>query len=332
METKDRIATEIGSRLLTINHTTSRLARFWDQSVAQTGHTGYDEALLYRYDQPVRLTTVEHIIGKFFPSGLQGKTVLDIGCGTGDFIALSASLGAELIDGIDISPHVLRKAAARFAGIQRIALQCGTVIERVTEQERYDLITSITVLQHHVEDDELVAALMALRSALKPGGRVIVLELAPPHREGVQRQYNRGMCYLVERPPKAWYAAFEAAGLKVVNEPVMPQFGITCLRWTNRLVGLLLSQRQPSANTPTQEAVSEVPINLQPAAPPPQALGRFRRLRRKAFEWLRVITLFSCYPLDQIFGLPLPPARFRTYRIFVLAKGIGVIESGETNK
>jgi 2-polyprenyl-3-methyl-5-hydroxy-6-metoxy-1,4-benzoquinol methylase len=50
----------------------------------------------------------------------------------------------------------------------------------LTKRERYDLITSITVLQHHVEVEELIAAFVALRSALKHGGRIIVLELAPP--------------------------------------------------------------------------------------------------------------------------------------------------------
>ncbi|MDC0308925.1 class I SAM-dependent methyltransferase [bacterium] len=162
----------------------STCSSFWDESVVRSGHTGYSDKLLHRYDQPVRLATVRRTLSKLFPKGLRDHAVLDIGCGTGDFMSLSLSQGSASVNGVDVSPKVLAKAASRFKGDSRVRLRQGTVIEGVTEQGRYDLITSITVLQHHVEDAELIHTLGVLRGALKPDGRMIVLELAPPPRGG----------------------------------------------------------------------------------------------------------------------------------------------------
>jgi 2-polyprenyl-3-methyl-5-hydroxy-6-metoxy-1,4-benzoquinol methylase len=294
---------------------TTERSQFWDQSVARSGHTGYVDDRLFSYDQPVRLATVRSVIQRLHPAGLANRAVLDIGCGTGDFVALAADLGAAAVDGIDISPEVLAIAAERFLGDERVSLHCGTVVEKTTQRDGYDLITSITVLQHHVDDEELAAALVALRNAMKPTGRMIVLELAPP-RLGVERHYSDGVPYLVERPPKTWYATFGSAGLRVISEPVMPQFGIASLRGINWLVGSLLGLWQSGADATGPDVDPSAPS----ASGPSPRMSLSRRLRRRALEWVRTSVLLFCYPLDHWFRLPLPAPRFRTYRVFVLGK------------
>ena len=281
--------------------------------MARSGHTGYAEALLHHYDQPVRLRTVRGVVRRHFPAGLTGCDVLDIGCGTGDFIQLSLGEGARHVVGVDVSPQVLAKAAARFQGNPRVVLGQGTVLEQVSSgQDQYDLITSVTVLQHHVEDTQLIAALTTLRTALKPIGKIIVLELAPPH-EVEDQQYSCGVLYLVERPPKAWRSAFTAAGLRVVDEPVMPQFGIACLRGLSRLVGLIYNPRQTGDDAGEGNPATPEPAMVQP-------LSLKRRVLRAGLALARRFILLLCYPLDHWLRFPLPPIRFRTYRIFVLEK------------
>jgi SAM-dependent methyltransferase len=240
---------------------------------------------------------------------------LDIGCGTGDFVALSLGLGASKVDGVDVSSQVISKAVSRFATDDRVRLRQGTVIEQVTEQGRYDLITSITVLQHHVEEAELIQALGVLRDALKPEGRMIVLELAPPHKQEV-RQYSRDLLYLVERSPQAWRAAFAAAGLRVVSEPVMPQFGIACLRGVNSVLGLV---HKPSTNTIKGKHPIESTADTA-AQPLEQPLSLKRRILRAGLQLVRRLTLLACKPIDHWLRLPLPPAKYRTYRVFVLSR------------
>jgi len=189
----------------------SDLFRFWDETVVQAGHTGYQDVLLHHYDQPLRLATVQRIFRKLFPQGLHERTVLDIGCGTGDFIALALRHGAASVDGVDISSQVIAKARARFKADASVRLRQGCIIEQVTEQNRYDLITSITVLQHHVEEDELIRVLGILRSALKPNGLMIVLELAPPIKK-LSDNMIAGYC--------TWWNGHRMAGTRLFLQQV----------------------------------------------------------------------------------------------------------------
>ncbi|WP_173668413.1 class I SAM-dependent methyltransferase, partial [Thermobifida fusca] len=45
-----------------------------------------------------------------------GERVLDAGCGTGDHVAQLAAAGVDVL-GVDISPEMVARAAARFPGI-----------------------------------------------------------------------------------------------------------------------------------------------------------------------------------------------------------------------
>jgi ubiquinone/menaquinone biosynthesis C-methylase UbiE len=252
------------------------------------------------------------VIRQLYPTGLDGRKVLDIGCGTGDFIALSAELGAASVEGVDISPKVLAKAATRFANDPRVSLERGLVQDCVSQEERYDLITSITVLQHHVEEQELVDTLKVLHRVLKPDGRLIVLELAPPHQD-IDRQYSRGMLYLVERPPQVWRSAFHTAGFTVLNEPVMPELGIACLRGINALVTWVLGLPKPASEKEMTAAPSAASVQ-------PGVFSLARRIRRKILAVIRAGTLVLCRPADHWLHLPLPPERYRTYKVFVLGR------------
>ncbi len=73
--------------------------------------SSYDEGFLetqgYVYDRNVARV--------FVGSGGQGP-VLDLGCGTGAVGVALASLGVETIDGLDISPEMLERAATKRVG------------------------------------------------------------------------------------------------------------------------------------------------------------------------------------------------------------------------
>ena len=131
------------------------------------------------------------------------------------------------------------------------------------------------------------------------------------------RQYSRGVLYLVERPAQAWHAAFSAAGLRVVGEPVMPQFEIACLRGLTWVIGLV--HKPSSADVATQQSAAESAAKSEqerPAVP----LSLKRRILRAGLQLARRLILWICYPIDHWLRLPLPPPRFRSYRIFVLGK------------
>jgi SAM-dependent methyltransferase len=100
----------------------------------------------------------------FSPDDLQGKLVLDVGCGMGRFAEVATRWGARVV-GVDLSAaaHV---AARNLAGREFVALQAD-VFALPLALESFDYIYSIGVL-HHTPDCE--KAVKALPPYLKPGG------------------------------------------------------------------------------------------------------------------------------------------------------------------
>ena len=98
--------------------------------------------------------------------------ILEIGCGTGHNLPMLAQFGE--IDAIEIDEIARAKAS------ERLGKPVGTspLPELVgVEPGSYDLVAVLDVIEH-VEDD--VAALKAIATALKPGGRILIT--VPAHQ------------------------------------------------------------------------------------------------------------------------------------------------------
>ena len=283
------------------------ISDYWDRACQAKGHTGYGDPLLHTYDQPVRLSTVEKILNQFYPNGLKNFHALDVGCGSGDYIALLRSRGAR-VHGVDISQEVIDRTASRFTQDSEVSLESGAILEVVLQPSSFDIITCVTVLQHIVDEEEFEDSINMLGSALRPGGHMIILELAPPHHQPVEIKDSTGFVYLIERPPFLWAETFHRSGLKIVGRPVFPQFGIAMLRGLDWLIGRIRPR-----------------IPITPVAPPSlsgrseaDAKNSYKKLRRAVWKYLRRAILFFTRPFDHWFGWPLPPARFRHYQIYVV--------------
>jgi 2-polyprenyl-3-methyl-5-hydroxy-6-metoxy-1,4-benzoquinol methylase len=99
-------------------------------------------------------------------------TVLDIGCGTGEFSRLLAKRADQVI-AMDLSPTMIEVAKQRSKHYVNIDFQVGDILQSQFPVEQFDAIVSIATL-HHLPVESL---LPNLKSALKPGGRLIVLDL-----------------------------------------------------------------------------------------------------------------------------------------------------------
>jgi len=104
----------------------------------------------------------------FTPETLQGKLVLDVGCGMGRFAEVATRWGARVV-GIDLSAAA-QVAARNLAERDFIALQAD-VFSLPFALESFDYIYSIGVL-HHTPDCE--KAVKSLPPFLKPGGYLAV--------------------------------------------------------------------------------------------------------------------------------------------------------------
>ena len=104
----------------------------------------------------------------FRPEDLEGKLVLDVGCGMGRFADVATRWGARVV-GIDLSSAA--EVAARNLNDREFVAFQADVFALPFAPESFDMIYSIGVL-HHTPDCE--RAVKVLPQYLKPGGRLAV--------------------------------------------------------------------------------------------------------------------------------------------------------------
>ncbi|MBN1139594.1 MAG: class I SAM-dependent methyltransferase, partial [Anaerolineae bacterium] len=103
--------------------------------------------------------------------GLEPGRLLDIGCGSGDFLLGMQERGWQVF-GLDISPEAA--ALARQNGLDVFG---GHLLEAPYQEHSFDLVTMWDVLEH-LHDP--AAYLVRVAQLLKPGGRFVVT-LPNPH-------------------------------------------------------------------------------------------------------------------------------------------------------
>ncbi|MGB6051272.1 MAG: class I SAM-dependent methyltransferase [Rhodococcus sp. (in: high G+C Gram-positive bacteria)] len=107
------------------------------------------------------------VVGKVAESN--ARTVLDIGCGTGNLVDLMRHRVDRVI-GIEPDAHCARYAAHRFAQDEAVTIQQRS-FDQVNGSLRADAVVLVAVL-HHLP---LTSALARLRELTNPGGRVVVI-------------------------------------------------------------------------------------------------------------------------------------------------------------
>lgn len=103
--------------------------------------------------------------------GLQGKKVLDVGCGGGILSESMARLGATVL-GIDMgkAPLTVARLHAEKEQVEGIEYQQIPVEKLATEQpEQYDIVTCMEMLEHVPDPASIIKACYQL---VKPGGHV----------------------------------------------------------------------------------------------------------------------------------------------------------------
>ncbi|MBV8144783.1 MAG: class I SAM-dependent methyltransferase [Gammaproteobacteria bacterium] len=110
----------------------------------------------------------------------RGTRVLDAGCGVGRWSLLLAARGAA-VTGIDHSAIMIAEARrrARIAGLRGSCRFLVQDLAALDTGDRYDLVLSVTVLQHILETGALRAALRRMAAHLAADGRLVLLEAAP---------------------------------------------------------------------------------------------------------------------------------------------------------
>jgi SAM-dependent methyltransferase len=140
--------------------------------------------------------------------------ILEIGCGTGHNLAMLAAFGAvEAIEIDEGSRAIAAKRLGRAVGDARLPELPGI------ERGAYDLVAVLDVVEH-IEND--IAALAAMKTLLKPGGKILI---AVPAHQWMWSAHDVVNHHHRRYSKKTLTAAIEAAGMRAVK-----------LRWFNSLL------------------------------------------------------------------------------------------------
>ena len=216
-----------------------------------------------------------------------GARFLDVGCGTGRWIRRYEDLGFTPF-GVDATFGMLRIAREH----QTVApLTAGQANSLPFASEVFDCVSDVTVVQH-IPYELQTGALAELVRVLRPGGRILLLELV------------RGDdSHVFPRPPNDWISEVESCGARLVES-----FGVEYL-----FLDRLFVKCVQAASKRTNDFVVSVQSDTA------KSDKKDNPLARVVYWGLRRMTVCLSALAEPIFA-KICPASMATHAIFVFIK------------
>ena len=144
-----------------------------------------------------------------------GLVVGDLGCGTGVVSEWIAPF-AERVIAVDTSSEMLDAARERLSGLKRVAVRGGSLEKLPVQDGELDVAMMMLVLHHLPEPRR---ALAEAARGLKPGGRLLVLDMMPHDREEYRQTMGHVWLGFNEKQMTQW---LYAAGFQDIRWRVLP--------------------------------------------------------------------------------------------------------------
>lgn len=144
--------------------------------------------------------------------------VADLGCGTGDIAARLAPL-VSAVHVVDMSKAMLAAARKRLGSHANVKFHHGDLTHLPLDDRSVDAAI-ISLVLHHVAEPS--AAIAEASRILRPGGRLLVIDMLEHDRE--QYRQTMGHKWLGFKPSDmaAWFAAARLAEVRTIQLPPDP--------------------------------------------------------------------------------------------------------------
>jgi len=135
------------------------------------------------------------------------RYMLDLGTGTGRMLELFSDLYQYGI-GVDANREMLNVARANLdaAGVRNAEVRLGDVYNLPIVRNGFDLVTIHQVL-HYLDDP--VAAIRQAARALRPGGRLVIVDFAPHHLDYLRDEHAHQRLGFADTDMEGWFREAE---------------------------------------------------------------------------------------------------------------------------
>lgn len=166
--------------------------------------------------------------------GLEPSTILDLGCGTGQFLPrLHASFPSATVLGMDLSQGMLAQASTRHptsdAGDHRGAFGGLLRADAMALPLRRSSVDIVTCSESFHWYPDQVGALEEIAEALAPGGRLIIASIAATTDLGSagMRIWSEALGQPIRAlPPRSLARLMKRCGFEVMQQRRLPRWGL----------------------------------------------------------------------------------------------------------
>jgi SAM-dependent methyltransferase len=167
---------------------------------------------------------------------LRGKSVLDVGCGSGAYARLAKRMGAARVLGVDASPGMVENARWREAHEQLgIEYVCGDIAD-VADVGPFDVAIGVYVLPYAVSVEHLHRMCRGVAGAVTPHGRFVTLPLNPDFSAQADWYSPYGFT-LQSTPPRV-----DGSPATLVVDFEEAQFSVTSQAWSRATLDVALRE------------------------------------------------------------------------------------------
>jgi SAM-dependent methyltransferase len=169
-------------------------AAYWETRLSErytlgaTGWSGLGEAF-NRWSYATRSRVFRRVVSKVLGE-VQGLEIMDVGSGTGFYLAEWQRLGATDLSGSDLTMAAVERLSTRFPAATIRQVDIGAEPD-LSLAGKYDVVSIIDVLYHIVDDERYRRAMGSLAAMLKSGGTLIFSENFVRRRQTGRHQVSR---------------------------------------------------------------------------------------------------------------------------------------------
>ena len=130
------------------------------------GCAGFNETY-NKYLYSLKASALDKILNKYSIT-IKGKSILDVGCGTGFFVDYYNKKGAKKITGLDITEVSVSMLKERYPACN---FQVADISNpNINLEEKFDIINAFDVLYHITDDSKFETATNNISSLCAGGG------------------------------------------------------------------------------------------------------------------------------------------------------------------